>query len=319
MDRTFCCSCEGTRGNDKRNVNVKRHRAETRFGCLAKMKINCRQIGKYQVVEFIAEHNHVTSSPIKSHLHRSQRRLSATQVVEIELAESSGITPKASVELMARRAGGHIDDLLTNIFWADAKMKEAYSHFDDVICFDTTYRKNHECRPFAMFVGVNHHKQTTLFGAASLYDETCETFIWLFDTFSAAMLGKMPKTILTDQNAAMAKALASQWPETYHRLCIWHMYQNATKHLSSIFQKFRQFSKDFGDCIHEYEEEDEFIEAWNKMLERYNLKDNDWLGRTFKVREKWALVYGRDIFCANMNTTQRSESMNNVLKHYVSY
>ncbi|XP_062101558.1 protein FAR-RED IMPAIRED RESPONSE 1-like isoform X1 [Humulus lupulus] len=198
-------------------------------------------------------------------------------------------------------------------------MMESFSHFGDVVCFDTTYRKNHDCRPFAMFVGVNHHKQTTLFGAALLYDETCETFIWLFDTFSEAMLGKKPKTILTDQNTAMANALESQWPETYHRLCIWHIYQNAAKHLSSVFQKFRQFATDFGDCIYEFEEEDEFIEVWKKMLERYNLKDNDWLERMFKLKEKWALVYGRDSFCANMTTTQRSESMNNVLKHYVSY
>ncbi|XP_062114285.1 protein FAR1-RELATED SEQUENCE 1-like [Humulus lupulus] len=31
------------------------------------------------------------------------------------------------------------------------------------------------------------------------------------------------------------------------------------------------------------------------------------------------MVYGRETFCADMMTTQRSESMNNVLKNYVSY
>ncbi|KAF4400403.1 hypothetical protein G4B88_018745 [Cannabis sativa] len=96
----------GTRANDKQNVNVKRHRAETRFGCLAKMKINCRQIGKYKVVESIAEHNHVTLSPIKSHLHRSKRTLTPAQAVEIDLVESSGIAPKASLDLMVRRTDG---------------------------------------------------------------------------------------------------------------------------------------------------------------------------------------------------------------------
>ncbi|KAF1861511.1 hypothetical protein Lal_00025860 [Lupinus albus] len=34
---------------------------------------------------------------------------------------------------------------------------------------------------------------------------------------------------------------------------------------------------------------------------------------------KWALVYGRQNFCAYMMTTQRNESMNNVIKKYVSY
>ncbi|KAK4426730.1 protein FAR1-RELATED SEQUENCE 5 [Sesamum alatum] len=106
------------------------------------------------------------------------------------------------------------DDLITNIIWVDAQMMVDYSHFGDVVSFDTTYRKNKEGRPFALFVGVNHHKQTIVFGAALLYDETASTFTWLFDTFARAMSGKQPKTILTDQDAAMAKALAITWPNT---------------------------------------------------------------------------------------------------------
>lgn len=104
------------------------------------------------------------------------------------------------------------DDLITNIFWADAKMKVDYDYFGDVVCFDTTYRKNKEGRPFVMFVGVNNHKQTLIFGDALLYDEIAETFMWLFDTFANTMSGKTPKSILTDQDPTMAKALASQWP-----------------------------------------------------------------------------------------------------------
>ena len=41
-----------------------------------------------------------------------------------------------------------------------------------------------------MFVGVNHHKQTIIFGVALLYDETFETFMWLFDSFKKVMFGK---------------------------------------------------------------------------------------------------------------------------------
>ena len=112
------------------------------------------------------------------------------------------------------------DDLITNIFWADAKMRSDYEYFGDVVCFDTTYRKNNEGRPIALFVGVNHHKQTIIFGAALLYDETALTFEWLFQTFTTCMFDKKPITILTDQDAAMSKSLASKWPQTNHRLCI---------------------------------------------------------------------------------------------------
>ena len=64
-------------------------------------------------------------------------------------------------------------------------MKLDYEYFANVVCFDTTYKKNKnkEGRLFALFVGVNHHKQTIIFGATLLYDETSETFMWLFDSF----------------------------------------------------------------------------------------------------------------------------------------
>ncbi|KAG8369532.1 hypothetical protein BUALT_Bualt14G0023300 [Buddleja alternifolia] len=199
------------------------------------------------------------------------------------------------------------DDLIANILWVDAQMKVDYSYFGDVVCFDTTYRKNKERRQFALFVGVNHHKQTTVFGTALLYDETFSTFMWLLDNFARAMLEKKPKTILTNQDVAMAKALATEWPETCHRLCIWHIYQNVAIHLSSVFTHFTSFSKDFSSCVYDYEEEEDFLNAWQEMLEKYGLQTNEWLERLFKIRKKWALVYGQQSFCADMTTTQRSE------------
>ncbi len=99
------------------------------------------------------------------------------------------------------------DDLITNIFWADSKMVADYEDFGDVVCFDTTYRKLDDGRPFGLLVGVNNHKKTTIFGAALLYDETANSFVWLFKTFLNVMSGKKPKTILTDEDAAMAKAI----------------------------------------------------------------------------------------------------------------
>jgi len=82
------------------------------------------------------------------------------------------------------------DDLITNIFWADSKMVSDYAIFGDVICFDTTYRKLDDGHPFGLIVGVNNHKKTIVFSAALLYDETAESFGWLFRTFLKAMSGK---------------------------------------------------------------------------------------------------------------------------------
>ncbi|XP_010268007.1 PREDICTED: protein FAR1-RELATED SEQUENCE 5-like [Nelumbo nucifera] len=209
------------------------------------------------------------------------------------------------------------ENQITNIFWADVKMLVDYSYFGDVICFDTTFKTNEERQPFAPFVGVNHHKQTIFFGAALMYDQSVESFKWVFHSFLKAMSGKQPKTILTDHDPRIANAIKQVFPDTCHRLCIWHIYQNATKHFSSIFAASSSFEKDFSSLIYDHEDEDEFLKAWHEMLEKYELKENTWLQELFEVKEKWSLVYGRNQFCADMKSTQRSKSVNSILRGYL--
>nr|XP_025877373.1 protein FAR1-RELATED SEQUENCE 5-like [Oryza sativa Japonica Group] len=132
------------------------------------------------------------------------------------------------------------------------------------------------------------------------------------------MSGKKPQTILTGEDAAMAKAIKLVMPESHHRICVWHMNQNACKHLAGVVKEYKKFNADFQNCIYDKEEEDEFINAWNRMLEKYDLQENKWLERLFQKKVQWALVYGRNTFSADMSGTQRSESMNNELKGYIS-
>jgi hypothetical protein len=78
------------------------------------------------------------------------------------------------------------EEQITNIFLADAKMIMDYAHFCDVVSVDTTFGTNKESRPFGVFVGFNHFRETVVFGAALMYDETYESFKWLFETFLKA-------------------------------------------------------------------------------------------------------------------------------------
>ncbi|XP_050241953.1 protein FAR1-RELATED SEQUENCE 5-like [Quercus robur] len=105
--------------------------------------------------------------------------------------------------------------------------------------------------------------------------------------------------------------------ETYHRLCLWHIYQNALKNLNHLFKSQKTFNADFRSCIYDGEYEEEFISAWENMLEKYDLQENEWLQDLFKVREKWAMVYGRNTFSAGKKSTQLSESFNSLLKDYL--
>ncbi|KAM0829471.1 hypothetical protein ACQ4PT_066852 [Festuca glaucescens] len=97
------------------------------------------------------------------------------------------------------------DCRIANFFWADGQAIMDYACFGDALSFDTTFQTNKFEMPFAPLLGTNHHKQTILFGAALLCDETTDSFIWLFNTFLTAMSGKRPVTIFTDQCASYVK------------------------------------------------------------------------------------------------------------------
>ena len=112
FDRTitscrFVCRKEGHRGKDKRDKHIKEPRAEIRTGCLARMGLTInREAGNYEVTDLVLEHNHIMQLQETCHFLPSQRKISEIQAFEIEIADDSGIGPKAAYECASRRVGG---------------------------------------------------------------------------------------------------------------------------------------------------------------------------------------------------------------------
>ncbi|XP_043704971.1 protein FAR1-RELATED SEQUENCE 7-like isoform X2 [Telopea speciosissima] len=207
---------------------------------------------------------------------------------------------------------------LSNFFWADARSREDFGYFGDVIYLDTTYGANKYGRPFAPIVGVNHHLQTVLFGCAILLNETEDSFTWLLKTLLKAMYGHHPVAIITNPNVALTKAIERVLMRTHHRLCLWHIFQNATKHLNHLYKIEDAFLIDFKKCIYESRWSDEFESRWSSLLDKYKFHDNEWLDNMYEKRHKWVPVYSRYIFHADMTTIQRSESINSFFNGYLN-
>ncbi|XP_059638722.1 protein FAR-RED IMPAIRED RESPONSE 1-like [Cornus florida] len=131
------------------------------------------------------------------------------------------------------------------------------------------------------------------------------------------MSGRSPKTIFTDQDAAMEKALSFVMPGTCQLLYTWHFMQNAVKHLSGVLRGSVDLKTMLGKFMDFYEEEDEFIKAWNDMLSKYNFHENTWLRSMFELRRKWANAYVKWEWSVGMRSTQVSESFNVSLKCYL--
>lgn len=94
--------------------------------------------------------------------------------------------------------------------------------------------------------------------------------------------------------------------------------QNATMHLHEIFRRNTDFSTDFKNCLYGYDVGEEFELAWTNMIQKYGLQGNKWLHEKFETREKWALAYGGETFCADIANTQKNDNLSAAVKKYLN-
>ncbi|KAM0871914.1 hypothetical protein ACQ4PT_039072 [Festuca glaucescens] len=206
---------------------------------------------------------------------------------------------------------------IRSLLFAHGSSRMDYSSFGDVVTFDTTYRTNLYNLPFGLFVGVNHHFQSVIFGGVLLTEETTEAFKWTFRNFVAIMGGRAPETILTDQCHQMRVAIDAELPETRHRWCKWHVLRKAKESLGQAYSKNSAFKRELHELLDQLVGVEEFETRWAEIVTGNGLGDNDFLARAYENREMWAKPYFTDTFCAGMTSTQRSESANHVLKTYI--
>ncbi|XP_057249335.1 protein FAR-RED IMPAIRED RESPONSE 1-like [Beta vulgaris subsp. vulgaris] len=204
---------------------------------------------------------------------------------------------------------GHMKDVL----WVDARSRAAYEYFGDVVCFDATYLTNDYALPFANFVGVNHHDQSILLGCALVSHEDAETYTWVFSTWVKCMGGKAPNCFLTDQDAAMRKALVNAMPGTSHRWCLWHILMKFGKKLGK-YALYKEFKRVLLDAIYDSVSAEEYEVEWCAAISKYGLGEDKWLEGLYKERMMWAPAYMRHMFwaeqyCNAMESTANSEKV----------
>ncbi|CAL4986010.1 unnamed protein product [Urochloa decumbens] len=207
-------------------------------------------------------------------------------------------------------------DQVKTLIWANGKSRSDYSCFGDVT-FDTAYTTNLYKMPFGLFVGVNNHFQSTIFGGVFMRDEKSESFKWVFKEFLTLMGGVHPQTILTDKRRAMEIAIMEIMPETTHLWCKWHVFKDARIELGPIYRENSAFGDEFHKVITDMLIMSEFNSAWKQFLKKYNLKGHHYMVRSYDKRKKWAKCYNKGKFCAGMTSTQRSESAN-IMQRFLS-
>ena len=105
-----------------------------------------------------------------------------------------------------------------------------------------------------------------------------------------AMVQKHPVSVITDGDLAMQRAIGLVWPNSLHRLCIWHIEQNNVRNLhdDGVKADFRYF---LYDCC----SIEEIERKWLEFLDKYNVTEKEsWLYQMYERREIWCAVYHAD-------------------------
>ncbi|CAN6711928.1 unnamed protein product [Malus baccata var. baccata] len=213
---------------------------------------------------------------------------------------------------------GDFENSTGNIFWADANSRMNYDYFGDTVTFDTTYRTNRYRVPFAPFTGWNHHGQPVLFGCALLLNESESSFVWLFQTWLAAMSSRHPVSLTTDQDRIIRAAVVHVFPGTRHRFCKWNVFREAQEKLSDIYHSHPTFEAELLKCINVTETIEEFESCWESLVQRYDLGDNEWLQSIYDARQQWVPVFLQDTFFGEMSATQGSDNINSYFDGYIN-
>ena len=207
---------------------------------------------------------------------------------------------------------------LERVIWMYPEQKLNYSRFYDVVVFDNIYKTNRFQMPFRIFTEVNNFGQSICFAGSLVIEEDEETFRWIFSKFLEMTSGHAPSVLLTDDDKAMANAYVKVLKPfgTRHRLCQWHLLKNVMKNLiGKLGNTWRSFIGQLYKCLGKIDAY-EFQISWEELKSSYP-DANSYLLRLEKVKEKWAACFNQDVFMADMTTTQRGESMNNLMKGYL--
>ncbi|KAM6548642.1 hypothetical protein CsatB_020318 [Cannabis sativa] len=325
--------------------NVTGRRSCSKTDCKASMHVKRRSDGKWVIHNFVKEHNHeLLPAQAVSEQTRKMYAAMARQFAEYKSVVGLKNDPKNPFEKgrnLAVEAGDlkilldfftqmqnvnanffyavdvGEDQRIKNLFWVDAKSRHDYANFSDVVSFDTTYIRNKYKMPLALFIGVNQHYQFMLLGCALISDESVTTYSWLMQTWLKAMGGQVPKVIITDHDKVLKSVISEVFPIVHHCFFLWHILGRVSETLGHVIKQHENFMAKFEKCIYRSWTIEKFDKRWWKILDKFELRGDEWIHSLYEDRKQWVPSFMRDALLAGMSTVQRSDSVNYYFDKYV--
>ncbi|GBC53877.1 protein FAR1-RELATED SEQUENCE 5-like [Rhizophagus irregularis DAOM 181602=DAOM 197198] len=208
---------------------------------------------------------------------------------------------------------------LTGLFWMTSQQhNDLWPKYHDVIIHDNTAKTNRYDMALSLFVCIDNNFKMRIVGQALIKYETQAAYEWIFQCMLESVDNVSPKVIFTDGDPAVIAAIRVIYPQTQHLLCIYHIVENVKKKAKSKLHgdSVKKFVEDFYHMRNSYSQE-EFELRYQNMLIRYELCHFYFENKLYPNRTAWARYSITKIFTAGVESTQRVEPINGVLKKHV--
>ena len=148
-------------------------------------------------------------------------------------------------------------------------------------------------------------------------DEILKSFKQVFSSLIKGT-NTFPSVIITDNDLAIDATIANLMPNIYHIHCIYHIGQNLLKNLKSkLGSEYNDFIKAWYKMRNTLSQI-EFDRLWDSLLERYPASES-YLNRALgSQKHRQALAYTSRIFIGGIQTTQRVEGQNAIIKSAIN-
>ncbi|GES91442.1 protein FAR1-related sequence 5-like [Rhizophagus clarus] len=206
------------------------------------------------------------------------------------------------------------NNFLSRIFWMNPKQINLWMKFSDVVICDTTFGTNRYNISLMLFIRVDRRNHSQLLGQALTCDEREESFNWIIFCLKKATSNISSRIIFTDADAALPQVeINSQLAS-----CIFHIKQNLKKHIRPKIQsEYSNFIIEF-DNVQNALNKQEFYTRWEALLHKYPSSQPYLHNNLYSLHYSWAKCFVNCIFNAGMQSTQRVEGMNSVLKRLIN-
>ncbi|GKB21845.1 RNA-directed DNA polymerase, eukaryota [Tanacetum coccineum] len=237
-------------------------------GCKARVVFDMvAHTSKYTLTTFDVEHNHELDRVEYKHLLLKLQmqtlvlwRLifvygfeSDAQMLITRMEERQEFTKDFSFDYFVK------DAELCGLFWADEVVK---------------YKM-----VFVPFTAIDNHRRSVTVGSGLLKKETTEAYGWLLRAFKKAFV-RPPNIVVTDQDGVMRLVVTAEFPESKHRLCMWHIMMDRL------------------------------------MMEFNHSQAHKWPFKMYHLRSSWVPAFFVDSpLCGLMRTTSRKRHMQIKLDH----